>query len=162
MTTAVQIAVNNSNAGAESAENKLAEFRGRLEEVAEAKKRHQQAMQEALERGDAKALSLANEKFSKALDRFREAEKKAYITLADGRKLFVGDYAALEKIAKNNELNVKGVLGRIREIKNGRVTKLNLSGMCIKDVTGINRLKKLEELYLSGNQLTGIPDNAFA
>ncbi|RME62102.1 MAG: leucine-rich repeat domain-containing protein, partial [Candidatus Dadabacteria bacterium] len=45
--------------------------------------------------------------------------------------------------------------------KNGRVTKLDLSDMGIEDITGINRLKKLEVLNLSDNQLMSIPAGTF-
>jgi hypothetical protein len=84
-------------------------------------------------------------------------------TLPDGRRLFPGQYEALEKFASNNELDVQTLFSKV-VIEGGVIIECNFERLgltTLEGLEGLQRIRALNVYYNAGlTSLKGIPTKA--
>jgi hypothetical protein len=125
-------------------------------------------LQGALAVGDASVLDrhkLVMEQIRELKESFVAQRDALSTTLPDGRRLFSGQYEALEKFASNNELDVQALFSRIT-IEGGVVVECNFGGLGLTTLEGLEGLQRIIKLSVWGNKgltsLKGIPTKALA
>jgi hypothetical protein len=123
-------------------------------------------LQGALVVGDASVLDrhkLVMEQIRELKESFvaqRDALSKA---LPDGRRLYTGQYEALEKFASNNKLDVQKLFSGIT-IEGGVVVECNFERLgltTLEGLEGLQRIRTLNVYYNAGlTSLKGIPTKA--
>jgi Leucine-rich repeat (LRR) protein len=123
-------------------------------------------LQGALAVGDASVLDrhkLVMEQIRELKESFvaqRDALSKA---LPDGRRLYTGQYEALETFASNNKLNVQELFSKIT-IEGGVVVECNFSELGLTTLEGLEGLQRIRALDVCNNEgltsLKGIPTKA--
>ena len=123
-------------------------------------------LQGALAVGDASVLDrhkLVMEQIRELKESFVAQRDALSTTLPDGRRLFPGQYEALEKFASNNELDVQALFSRIT-IEGGVVVECNFGGLGLTTLEGLEGLQRIRALDVRNNydltSLTGIPTKA--
>jgi hypothetical protein len=123
-------------------------------------------LQGALAVGDASVLDrhkLAIEQIRELKESFVAQRDALSTTLPDGRRLFPGQYEALEKFASNNKLNVQKLFSAIT-IEGGVVVACNFSELGLTTLEGLEGLQRIIKLSVWGNKdltsLKGIPTKA--
>jgi hypothetical protein len=90
----------------------------------------------------------------------RDALSKA---LPDGRRLYTGQYEALEKFASNNKLDMQRLFSKIT-IEGGLVVECNFGGLGLTTLEGLEGLQRIRKLNTAVNKaltsLKGIPTKA--
>jgi hypothetical protein len=123
-------------------------------------------LQGALAVGDASVLDrhkLVMEQIRELKESFVAQRDALSTTLPDGRRLFPGQYEALEKFASNNKLDVQKLFSRIT-IEGGVIVECDFERLgltTLKGLEGLQRIRALDVYNNSGlTSLKGIPTKA--
>jgi hypothetical protein len=123
-------------------------------------------LQGALAVGDASVLDrhkLVMEQIRELKESFVAQRDALSTALPDGRRLYTGQYEALEKFASNNKLDVQKLFSKIT-IEGGVVAECNFSHMNLTTLSGLQGLVRVRRLGVYGNErltsLKGIPTKA--
>ena len=123
-------------------------------------------LQGALAVGDASVLDrhkLVMEQIRELKESFVAQRDALSTTLPDGRRLFPGQYKALEKFASNNKLDVQKLFSKIT-IEGGVVVECDFERLGLTTLEGLERLQRIRALNVRHNEdltsLKGIPTKA--
>jgi hypothetical protein len=123
-------------------------------------------LQGVLAVGDASVLDrhkLVMEQIRELKESFVTQRDALSTTLPDGRRLFPGQYEALEKFASNNELDVQTLFSKV-VIEGGVVVECNFERLGLATLEGLEGLQRIRALDVRNNydltSLTGIPTKA--
>ena len=123
-----------------------------------AKAAAEKAAQRGLETGDPKVLDLARENLDRGTEDFRKMLERDTVVI-DAEKgalrLFRAEFAALEKLAKDNNRNVSEFRNRVT-VENGRVVRAELDNLKLTNISALSGLPELIELVLFHNKIVDI------
>ena len=132
-------------------------FIERYEALADARDAALAASKAVVVSGDLEVIKLEEENLTMARADFKESLENEYVEVPgrDGQLLRSVEYKCLEKLAKNNGIELKKVLDGIA-IKNRRVVTGHFSRLDLKDIDALRGLTALTNLDLGFNEIEDI------